>query len=709
MLFNNLMALYVETRNDSVSNSIIVQNMISKVNLNQKLFITGFAFYRNKDFNSFNSDLADEGKCDLKYVNESSTKSLLNDNYVFFYNPTIYKQKTCTFMFMNKNIQLLALNDIKNSFVDRNVLSFNDLTNYGEPVYDLNCAISSLELEIYRINLGYDLLNRNVFKKTKDISIKGVLNQIDSDFDPFGSFLDLKKITFFISNYHEFFYTNQKWLQLNYIHKSDKFNNFQNLNNFFEIIFIDNIRNDYYLTASNIRFTYFKYENEDFCLFSQYPVNKTIFYHIQSSYEFSKCTCTMAYLLQNYLTNDVTRKYAKNKLAWNSLTLYSVCLSNETTFFTLVKECNFAQRLESCTKSDNTLSPKFYLNLFDIIQDVKLVKYIFDIIGTPAISIIGIILNILIILVLSLNRNKFINLEHQSNQVIQISEIIKFMKMIDFIMIHSIINLLGCLLYSLKLITECIDFGGIYCSKIYFTNVGQKFFIYGIYFIGQSLKTASVLTNLTYCIFGLSTIVKLNYNTSQLLVKVNSIILLFVFILPVSFGLNVIKIYLNDRYYNLDTTSQFEYYFVNDIQQSRSIYSKNYILNAIFYTLNHIVLVILTLYINCKLAFKKKNIFDFISWRYFMLNGIGLLLLRLPEMASQALLTYYHIDKFETKLIRFCYSTSLREDSICLNLVDSANFFSIISLCFNFVLLIVFSCQFRLALVKLFRKILRLD
>ena len=238
---------------------------------------------------------------------------------------------------------------------------------------------------------------------------------------------------------------------------------------------------------------------------------------------------------------------------------------------------------------------------------------------------------------------------------------------------------------------------------MYFTNSGQNFFIFGINFIGQSLKTASVLTNLGLSLFSIFTITKVNNAISRFFFKINSIIELFVFILPLSFGLNIIKIYLNDRHYDIGSSTQIDYYFLYDIRNSKNFYTKFNTLNGLFYIINHVLLICLTLFINLKISSFKKNLFNFISFRFFLFNGISLFLLRIPEIIFQCILAYHHIVKFGSNNIRFCYSSKLREDSICLNLVDSANFFSIISLCLNFVLLFVFSCQFRSAFFKLFR------
>ena len=88
----------------------------------------------------------------------------------------------------------------------------------------------------------------------------------------------------------------------------------------------------------------------------------------------------MAYLMQNFITNDVTKKYAVFLLKFNSQSFYSICLSNETNFINIIRECNFSKRLNSCNLKTNENEPRFSLNIYDLMQHVKMVKFIFDII-----------------------------------------------------------------------------------------------------------------------------------------------------------------------------------------------------------------------------------------------------------------------------------------------------------------------------------------
>ena len=176
-------------------------------------------------------------------------------------------------------------------------------------------------------------------------------------------------------------------------------------------------------------------------------------------------------------------------------------------------------------------------------QHVKMVKFIFDIIGQPIASFIGIILNSLIILVLLKKKKSIIN--PTNSLTVQNLTMKSIETIFNYILLNSIINLIGCLLYGFKLISECIDFTGIYCSQMYFSKFGQKFFIYGINFIGQSLKTASLLSNLSISLYSIiATMATIRHK--QLLSNISMLILIpIIFIL--SFGLNVIKIFLNDR------------------------------------------------------------------------------------------------------------------------------------------------------------------
>ena len=666
-------------------------------------FLQNNMLYFNTDFNSFNSDLADDGKCDLKYKKDETKSLLIQQGTAQFNLPTRYKLNTCTFMFLNRSLNRIILFGIKNTFVERNQLSFLDLTNNGTPV-NLNCSINFLDMEINRLNIGYQLLNVNVFKDLKMLSIRGAINKIESDFDPFRKFTKLYQIFFFTNNNREFFNTNKNWLEKYLSAQENRFNNFTTASNFVEIKIHDVDKTTYVSIFGpwNIRFDVFKYEDADFCLFSRYPVNKTIFYSLISSYRPPKCTCTMAYLMQNFMINSVTKKYASNALKLDPNSFYSICLSNETNFFKLINECNFTQRLELCnTQNTNANESYFTLNIYDLATYVKIIKFIFDIIGTPIVSFIGIILNSLIIIVFARKKKIFNNLNQRiDNQIISISTKEKIQTILDYILMNSMINLFGCILFCFKLLTECIDFAGIYCPDGYFTDLRQKFFIYGINFIGQSMKTASVLSNLIFVLYGFVSIINLNRKLLYIISKIR-LYMVICLILTASFGFNVIKIYLNDRYFSLVDKNLIQYYFMYDSREFQPLYTKYGDLNTIFYLINHVILILIIFLINLKIETKQKTILsEILSRGYFFTNGFCLLILRLPESIFQAILVYHHTTRYTQNTFRYCYNLQLREDSICLNLIDSANFFSIISMWINFILLLLFSNPFRNSLIK---------
>ena len=474
------------------------------------------------------------------------------------------------------------------------------------------------------------------------------------------------------------------------------------MNNFKYIYFVEKEVMDYDLIdrLSEINFGFFKYDDSEFCLFAKYPVNTTIFYIISTPYKPAQCTCTMAYLLMNIRYNNITRSIVDNYYQNNGnyKSIYSECIEkmNDFEFIKFINECNFHHRLEDCKTYKNYFN--FQLNIYDLIEYVKLLKFIFSIIGTPIVSLIGIFLNVLIIMAL-------IKRKRDANLTITY---IRAERTFDYIFLNTLVNLFNCFLSSIKFTMSCISVTGIYCSSIIYTDSDFFLNIILFNFIGSSLRLLSTFTSL---MFSLTRYLSINQHQNHFLIKLKSN-LAFIILSLASIILNLNKLILNDRlifyFTNLDkkfALSSFKGLF-------EIIFSNYYIINIFCLIFNDFLVILIIILIDFMILFKKKNIRKKLNHlrkskteknlnKLIIFNGLFSFMFKLPDMIFNLIWAYHNFNK---KSMRFCFARFNREDSVCLNMIEVADFFYVLSFSFDFFLLIKFNIQFKTAFKQLFQK-----
>jgi hypothetical protein len=656
--------------------------------------------YVQSSLKLFHEEELYENECDLMVIENliginASKNVKITGSMVIFNDPIQYSENTCNYLFMNAFISTLTFTGIKNSIIENNQLGFIDLYN-GSTIVELNCNIESVVFEVYRVNIGKKLLNRQLFEKTKQINIKGVINKIDSDLDIFDWLPNLTILVFELKNTDEFVDLNRNWLS-KYVNESEnRFNDFENEKNFIKIMWNKDVKSNNGLLSM---------KDEDFCLFSNYPVNKTIFHVMEDINEEANCTCTMAYLIQNYYFTEKTKSHLKYYFDSN------ICTKNlkRNKFWKLVKKCKFKKRLKLCKlESANKLAVnKVYFNINDLIYNVKKIKFIFVIIGKPVASLIGIFFNLLILITLRKRKN------NQPNQSVE-HKSIKIKMTFEYIELNSLINLMASVIYSFQLIIDCVDYSSIFCSDFYYSKFGKLFYIYVINFFGSSLKISSSLTTLMFSLTRCLMILQKEYLFKYIPIFKLKPKLVLIAILIVSFALCIIKIFFNDRqYFVLKPNVEFDADYIEKFQSDfdKLIKKYNYI-NIISFFLNDFLITMITILIDCLIVYKIKSSKNRTGIRSFNIkqlnlnkliiyNGFFQFLFKLPDMIFNILMNYHTYDKWNSNRLWFCdiYETS-RENSVCLNLLESGQYFYILSFSLDFFLLYKFNSQFRIAFLK---------
>ena len=593
-----------------------------------------------------------------------------------------YSKKTCPYVFINSKLVFLQLGHISNSFILKNQLEFVEIDQTNE--FSLNNkALNFLSIDLAFENLNLKLINRHVFKYVKKLIIYGVVESIQMDL-----FLNFKYLNLFCLNLDNL---------ESFLHKSDNswmkyLNNEVNVNISNESEIDKNIYRSFLLeintkgkesNQSNVSFErFYLYPNEDFCLFKHFPHHHLVYPLIFTGVKL-ECTCTIMWLIQN-LEFYIDRIESSDYVVVSFYDSYEDFYNHTTracyySYQNDINQCNFTERFAYCNKSDYVISKINPLNDLEVLFDIKWVELIVFLFLQPAICAFGLVTNLLSIL--TLNQHLDLKLEKEK-------------RISKHILMNSIFNFIYCMIFLLKLINVCIFDISPYCSPVYTNESSQYFRIVFIYFLGNVIKLCS---NTSYISFALSRFSLTINNENKLLKKFNQLNLkLFYFVtIIVSVLLSLFKLfqYQINGIYNSFKSFPFETYDIgncgNDDMYCYLFRYLNLLNDFISYFLFFLVNLILDIYLmrNSKnnLENKRKIVKDHLKLitaiksqkkitKMLLLNGLLFILAYTPELITRILLL-----KFEKNLYNFC-----SEYLSCKEVIDLAEFFTFLSISFQF-------------------------
>ena len=218
----------------------------------------------------------------------------------------------------------------------------------------------------------------------------------------------------------------------------------------------------------------YKFPDEDFCLFKNFPFEKLIICgnylgqeKIAITQYLANPTCTATFLFRFILS------YNQNKTL-------------KQKYFENVKICNFTVRLKLCNNSQfkqrSNLQADF--NIQDLVYGLKWAKFFGSVVSFPVVSMVGSIFNLIICLIIKKKHKK----DHFSEQ----------QRMFDFLFWNSLFNMTECLLSTMTLLGTCLGRQSLYCSKFSWYVSIKYFKLFGVYYFGEVLKTCSILTMLAF-------------------------------------------------------------------------------------------------------------------------------------------------------------------------------------------------------------------
>ena len=276
-------------------------------------------------------DIDISANCTLDIFKIDSQLPLFSIFEIIHLNQNInYENPICPVLFKRSSTKKLIVNDAKNKFEFTRLIPSN-----------LNRTLKSNSIIEYELlNLDADkldetILTEELFTNLEKFKLTESSESTESSFVEISSkfFINYKKLTELyleIQDFESFYKTSFEWIT-NLNSGND------NQNKQFKLILKDNNKSPY------------EYNDDDFCVFSQFPHDKNVFPIIKYSqnYDYENCSCTLLWLNKNYESFSDQSVYSENDTA------ISVCLKD---FKELYQQCNMTSKLDSCRSSETTLA-----------------------------------------------------------------------------------------------------------------------------------------------------------------------------------------------------------------------------------------------------------------------------------------------------------------------------------------------------------------
>ena len=465
--------------------------------------------------------------------NLTQPKSLLQvkSEKLYFQNIKFSKTPICPLYFKNANLYKVILNLQINTFFKKNYLSFSTLNNS-----DIDFLHANIEmLKTYdseKINIDSNsFLNKYVFHNLIALWLMGEINSIEKD--TFKSFKQLRTIYFETTFFGKLSRKGIEWIS------SINFDLNVNLSNRSELDlyakqakFINLQINLVYNDLSYIKI----FENEDFCLFKDFPFNQLIIFRIYENFKDSKelmrqkYSCTVQWILQYH------HLYAQYPNMGINRRIYSDFLtSNKENISFKFEKCDFEKMIDNCNrKKFITRDNEWTIN--DTKETIIVIEFIL-IILLPIICFIGLVINIIIIYTLYIkdNKNNLKTVQYSYLKMVSVSNIM--------VLIISILSpLYECQSYQSNLIIENNKEIGIYCSPYHKLIFVQYYKIIFAEFLCSVFK---LISNFGYVGFLLCRLSMIGKEQTKLTNSFSKIPIIYYIIAStiISVGLSVIKIF----------------------------------------------------------------------------------------------------------------------------------------------------------------------
>nr|QVK46010.1 G protein-coupled receptor [Proales similis] len=418
-------------------------------------------------------------RCELDAAMVESIKELvpLRAAQVVFDTSTRYYLNTCSIILNNAKIDYLELAGISSSFLGDNSLGFDSLLEDGH-VYPLNVSINNLVLQLYTDLLDSRLLNEVLFKSTEKIDINGRIDRSEP------CLMDkYKHIVLRIVNLRTFLGSDIIWCD--------------NQNQTTASHYITIAWEQMGLSLMNLinYLNQFAFLDEDLCLFRKYPIDDRHFF-LFATKPVPNCTCSIFWLVHNHRLNlsveIINEVYPRTNM-------FSICTENKT-YDEWMEECDFDSRFAKCDLNQSTRSETEW-TAFETTTLVAGLKYALAVVLLPIVCVIGLVTSCLQITVLRKMIAKLAEKPHDDTSK-------RSRLMYSYLLQHAVGSAAVCALFAFKPLTDCVMFGGIFCSPVYTSWHTRLFEAIGLNLLGTALKLHTTTTALLFSLARLAINVK---------------------------------------------------------------------------------------------------------------------------------------------------------------------------------------------------------
>nr|QVK45990.1 G protein-coupled receptor [Proales similis] len=401
----------------------------------------------------------------------------------------IYHENICPIIFLNLTINMLKFNDITQSMVKRNMLSFKNLTTSKKEV-NLRLHLNYLVFHnIYMARLSTNLFHQQVFKSfMNSIEIRGHFRQADRGFL---QFVAAEKLYFRVHNLREFVHLNPDWLNG---YSTNKTSHIYIIQKKFEQNKLETG-----LPAAFDIIPAYSYPDEDFCIFRNYPIEiENIFILLENDFPLN-LTCTALWLMNQVKDLSKFQSEIITLLKWTSVsTRFYDLLRNPEELLQTKNNCNFSDRLAMCDKlQPRNRDIKYELNVYDVLIPIQMIKFVISVALKPFISVFGMILGFYTYLA-------FRDLKIRAKKSHEQQLVRKKANLFEYMQFNALFGAIYNLSLLPRLLGDCVDFGGIYCSPLFAKNAVRLFMLIDAQYFAASIRMCANLSFLAFTAYRFS-------------------------------------------------------------------------------------------------------------------------------------------------------------------------------------------------------------
>jgi len=577
---------------------ILILFNVNMINISSKIINTESSF-----------DTLQIANSNFKFQDDKEQSFFSNVNYsIEFKSDTIYFPKLQPTIFKNSSVDSLYLYGLSNTTIKQNYFTFELSKNQST---HLNSRINRVLLDMFKIKLNTEVLNKYVFERTTTICIQ---QQVDGiEVETFKSLKYLKRLELKMMSFYKFFHQGTSWMRNLNSDVKINLNNSINFKNWTELDSLKLVFTDYWFNVPYI------FPDEDFCLFNKFPHEHYVIPVTRTCSE----TCTFQWIVKykhSYEPMEQECNFVKN---CDFEILNSICIEN-------FKKDQYQSVWQDASNGYNNLKVDlYYLN--DNNYKIKSYNFV-SIVLFPIICFLGILLNGLNVLVLA---NKAYKKEMKE-------------KMYEQMKYSSLINLIICLIYLFRISIRCIDPVGYFCPIEAITNRTYRYMILTlINYFGNVFKTCSNILHILIAFHRFALSSKMKSSLTGSILKLN-ILTLFCYSFAFSCLLNCIKIFQFNYEFNYFVPFQFPTLFRNYFSFGH-VYAYLNMLNIILCDFAYLLLQLifdlkLLLFVQFSMSSKRLMISNQLNKKYsaehstekkikfmIILNGLFLFLIHSPN------------------------------------------------------------------------------